>query len=125
MTKNLMQKWGEECSRGCGKDYQMRSCYGHIRDLPKNSKAIDVAHGFQPTYEISEGKQHIAKALKALARQADCVYLASDDDREGKSISWHLQEALKLDDAKTKRIIFRKITKNSILNVLAERKNRP
>jgi len=101
-----------------GADYQVASCYGHIRDLPKNSKAIDVAHGFQPTYEISEGKQHIVKALKALAQQADCVYLASDDDREGESISWHLKEALKLDDAKTKRIIFREITKNAVLNSL-------
>lgn len=101
-----------------GADYKVASCYGHIRDLPKNSRAIDVAHDFQPTYEISEGKQHIVKALKALAHQADCVYLASDDDREGESISWHLKESLELNDAKTKRIVFREITKNAILNAL-------
>jgi DNA topoisomerase I len=101
-----------------GADYKVASCNGHIRDLPKSSKAIDVAHGFQPTYEISEGKQHIVKALKALAHQADCVYLASDDDREGESISWHLKEALELNDTKIKRIVFREITKNAILNAI-------
>ncbi len=101
-----------------GTDYQVASCYGHIRDLPKKGKAIDVAHGFQPTYEVSQDKQHIVKALKASAKQADCVYLASDDDREGESISWHLKEALELHDNKIKRIVFREITKHAILNAL-------
>ncbi|MCU0318112.1 MAG: type I DNA topoisomerase [Amoebophilaceae bacterium] len=101
-----------------GTDYQVASCYGHIRDLPKKGKAIDVAHGFQPTYEVSQDKQHIVTALKASAKQADCVYLASDDDREGESISWHLKEALELNDAKIKRIVFREITKYAILNAL-------
>ena len=101
-----------------GADYQVASCYGHIRDLPKKGKAIDVAHGFQPTYEVSQDKQHIVKALKASAKQADCVYLASDDDREGESISWHLKEALELHDTKIKRIVFREITKYAILNAL-------
>ena len=101
-----------------GPDYKVASCNGHIRDLPKRGKAIDVAHGFQPTYEISEDKQHIVKTLKVLAHQADLVYLASDDDREGESISWHLKEALELDDAQTRRIVFREITKNAILNAL-------
>jgi DNA topoisomerase I len=101
-----------------GTDYQVASCYGHIRDLPKKGKAIDVAHGFQPTYEVSQDKQHIVKALKASAKQADCVYLASDDDREGESISWHLKEALGLHDNKIKRIVFREITKYAILNAL-------
>ena len=101
-----------------GADYKVASCNGHIRDLPKNSKAIDVANGFQPTYEIREGKQPIVKTLQALAHQADCVYLASDDDREGESISWHLKEALALNEAKTRRIVFREITKNAILNAL-------
>jgi DNA topoisomerase I len=98
-----------------GVEYKVASCSGHIRDLPKSDKAIDIAHGFQPTYEISEDKRHIVKTLKALAHQADCVYLASDDDREGESISWHLKEALELDDARTKRIVFREITKSAIL----------
>ena len=101
-----------------GADYQVASCYGHIRDLPKNGRAVDVAHGFQPTYEISEDKQPIVKALKALAQQVDYVYLASDDDREGESISWHLKEALELSDDKTHRIVFQEITKKAILNAL-------
>jgi DNA topoisomerase I len=101
-----------------GTDYQVASCYGHIRDLPKKGKAIDVANGFQPTYEVSKDKQHIVKALRFSAKQADCVYLASDDDREGESISWHLKEALELNDTKIKRIVFREITKNAILNAI-------
>ncbi len=101
-----------------GSDYKVASCNGHIRDLPKNNKAIDIAHGFRPTYEISKDKQPIVKTLKALAHQSDYVYLASDDDREGESISWHLKEALALNDAQTRRIVFREITKNAVLNAL-------
>ena len=101
-----------------GADYQVASSNGHIRDLPKSSQAIDVQQKFQPTYEISEGKQQLVKELKSLAQQADRVYLASDDDREGESISWHLKEALELDDHKTRRIVFREITKNAILNAI-------
>mmetsp|Transcript_16846 Transcript_16846/g.38835 ORF Transcript_16846/g.38835 Transcript_16846/m.38835 type:complete len:775 (+) Transcript_16846:995-3319(+) len=101
-----------------GADYRVASCYGHIRDLPKSNKAIDIANGFQPTYEISEDKRSVVKTLKTLARQADYVYLASDDDREGESISWHLQEALELHTTKTRRIVFREITKHAILHAL-------
>ena len=101
-----------------GADYQVASCNGHIRDLPKSGRAIDTSQGFQPTYEVSKDKQPIVKELKALAQQADCVYLASDDDREGESISWHLKEALELSDKKIRRIVFREITKQAILNAL-------
>ncbi|MEL6153033.1 MAG: DNA topoisomerase, partial [Bacteroidota bacterium] len=101
-----------------GPDYRVVSCYGHIRDLPKSGQAIDVTHGFQPTYEISEDKRHVVKELKQLAKKAEQVYLASDDDREGESISWHLKEALALNDAQTRRIVFREITKNAILDAL-------
>ena len=101
-----------------GADYKVVSCYGHIRDLPKSGQAIDVDHGFQPTYEISEDKRHIVRELKQLVQKADQVYLASDDDREGESISWHLKEALSLNDVQTSRIVFREITKNAILNAL-------
>ena len=101
-----------------GADYRVVSCYGHIRDLPKSGQAIDVVRGFQPTYEISEDKRHVVRELKQLAAKADQVYLASDDDREGESISWHLKEALALNDAQTRRIVFREITKNAILNAL-------
>ncbi|MHA7878082.1 MAG: type I DNA topoisomerase [Bacteroidota bacterium] len=101
-----------------GANYKVASCNGHIRDLPKNSKAIDIEHGFRPTYEISKDKQPLVKTLKTLAHQSERVYLASDDDREGESISWHLKEALELNDAQTRRIVFREITKNAVLNAL-------
>lgn len=101
-----------------GKDYEVASCNGHVRDLPKSNKAIDVAQGFQPTYEISAGKQQVVKALKERAHSAEQIYLASDDDREGEAISWHLKEALALNDTKTRRIVFREITKNAILNAI-------
>lgn len=101
-----------------GADYKVASSNGHIRDLPKSGQAIDIQHGFQPTYEITEGKQQLVRELKSLAKKADCVYLASDDDREGESISWHLKEALELNDSKIRRIVFREITKNAVLNAI-------
>ncbi len=101
-----------------GKDYVVKSSYGHVRDLPKGDKAIDIENGFKPTYEISSDKKDIIKELKKLTKDAETVYLASDDDREGEAISWHLQEALKLDQDRTKRIVFREITKNAILSAI-------
>lgn len=106
-----------------GSGYVVASCNGHIRDLPKNNRAIDVAHGFQPTYEIYKEKRPIVESLKALAHQADYVYLASDDDREGESISWHLKEVLELNNEKTKRIVFREITKDAIVNAIKHPRN--
>ncbi|ELR72414.1 DNA topoisomerase I [Fulvivirga imtechensis AK7] len=101
-----------------GKDYKVASSYGHVRDLPKGDKAIDIQHGFKPTYEISADKKEVVKQLKKLVKDAETIYLASDDDREGEAISWHLKEALKLDDAKTRRIVFREITRNAIENAI-------
>jgi DNA topoisomerase-1 len=101
-----------------GKDFEVTSSNGHVRDLPKHNKAIDVNQDFQPTYEISKGKQQLIKELKKRANSAQKVYLASDDDREGEAISWHLKEALELADSKTQRIVFREITKNAILNAI-------
>ncbi|MCS6822298.1 MAG: type I DNA topoisomerase [Microscillaceae bacterium] len=101
-----------------GKDFIVKSSFGHVRDLPKNDKAIDIQNGFKPTYEISEDKKEIVNDLKKLANQAEVIWLASDDDREGEAISWHLKEALNLEDAKTRRIVFREITKNAILNAI-------
>ncbi|MEP1782887.1 type I DNA topoisomerase [Reichenbachiella sp.] len=97
-----------------GKDYKVASSYGHVRDLQKGNNAIDIENGFQPTYEISKDKKDVIRDLKKLAKGAETIYLASDDDREGEAISWHLQEALKLDKSKTKRIVFHEITKNAI-----------
>lgn len=101
-----------------GKDFEVKSSYGHVRDLPKDDSAIDIDNGFAPTYEISKDKKEVVKELKKLAKGAEMIYLASDDDREGEAISWHLAEALDLDDAKTRRIVFREITKNAIQNAI-------
>lgn len=97
-----------------GKDFKVASSYGHVRDLPKGDKAIDIKNRFKPTYEVSPDKKEVIKTLKSLVKDADTIYLASDDDREGEAISWHLKEVLKLNDGNTKRIVFREITKNAI-----------
>jgi len=101
-----------------GKDFKVTSSMGHIRDLPKGSGAIDLENNFEPTYEISPDKKEIISKLKKLSEDAEMVYLASDEDREGEAISWHLKEALDLSDAKTRRIVFTEITKKAILNSL-------
>jgi DNA topoisomerase-1 len=101
-----------------GKDFKVTSSYGHIRDLPKGDKAIDIEHGFLPTYVVNSDKKEVIKELKKLAKEAETIYLASDDDREGEAISWHLKETLNLTDANTKRIVFREITKNAIINAI-------
>lgn len=101
-----------------GKDFKVASSMGHVRDLPKGGDAIDIKNGYEPTYEISPDKKEIIEQLKKLANDADMVYLASDDDREGEAISWHLKEVLDLNDAKTRRIVFTEITKKAILNAL-------
>ena len=101
-----------------GKDYKVVSSYGHVRDLPKGDKAIDIKNRFKPTYEVTPDKKEVIKNLKSLAKDAETVYLASDDDREGEAISWHLKEVLKLNDENTKRIVFREITKNAITRAI-------
>jgi len=101
-----------------GKDFVVKSSYGHVRDLPKGDKAIDIENNFKPSYEVSADKKDLVAQLKKLAKEADVVWLATDDDREGEAISWHLKEALDLNDAKTRRIVFREITKNAILNAI-------
>ncbi|GAB4489347.1 MAG: type I DNA topoisomerase [Raineya sp.] len=101
-----------------GKDFTVRSSYGHIRDLPEKGIGIDISKQFTPTYEVSTDKLSLVKELKKMAKEAEVVWLATDDDREGEAISWHLKEALDLKDAKVKRIVFREITKNAILNAI-------
>jgi len=101
-----------------GQDFTVKSSFGHVRDLPKGNNAIDIEHGFKPTYEISEDKVQLVKELKKLADQSDVVWLATDDDREGEAISWHLSEALHLKADKTKRIVFREITKKAITEAI-------
>ena len=101
-----------------GKDYKVASSYGHVRDLPKGDKAIDVKNRFKPTYEVTPDKKEVIKNLKSLVKDAETIYLASDDDREGEAISWHLKEVLNLKDSNTKRIVFREITKNAIIKAI-------
>ncbi len=97
-----------------GSDYQVESSYGHIADLPSKEIGVDVLNGFKPKYEISSDKKALVTKLKGLAKNAEMVWLASDEDREGEAISWHLAEELKLDKNKTKRIVFHEITKTAI-----------
>lgn len=101
-----------------GKDFQVESSYGHIADLPSKEIGVDVLNGFKPKYEVSSDKKALVKKLKELSKSAEVVWLASDEDREGEAISWHLAEELKLDKAKTKRIVFHEITKNAILKAI-------
>lgn len=101
-----------------GKDFTVASSMGHVRDLPKGGNAIDIENDFEPTYEISPDKKEVIAKLKKLAKEAEMVYLASDEDREGEAISWHLKEVLDLKDARTRRIVFTEITKKAILNAL-------
>jgi DNA topoisomerase-1 len=101
-----------------GKDFLVKSCYGHIRDLGKSDLSIDLANNYAPRYEVSADKKQIISELGKLAKDAETVWLASDEDREGEAISWHLYEALKLDALKTKRIVFHEITKPAILKAI-------
>jgi len=100
-----------------GKDFEVSSCMGHIRDLPKKGMGIDL-ETFTPTYEVSPDKKKIVTELKQRAKNSEIVWLASDEDREGEAIAWHLSETLKLKDEKTKRIVFHEITKNAILKAV-------
>lgn len=101
-----------------GKDFKVASSYGHVRDLPKGDKAIDIKNNFKPTYEVTPDKKEVIKELKKLVKDSETIYLASDDDREGEAISWHLKEVLKLKEDNTKRIVFREITKNAITKAI-------
>lgn len=98
-----------------GKDFLVKSSIGHIRDLPKKGgMAIDIENGFAPTYEVSADKKKVVDELSKLSKKSEVVWLATDEDREGEAIAWHLQEALKLKAEKTKRIVFNEITKSAI-----------
>ena len=102
-----------------GKGFTVKSSFGHIRDLEKKDLGVDIEHNFQPKYEISADKKMVVKELKALAKEAKTVWLASDEDREGEAIAWHLFEVLKLKPENTKRIVFHEITKDAILYAIA------
>ena len=118
MSKNLVivesPAKAKTIERFLGKDYLVKSSFGHVRDLPKKTLSIDVERGFVPTYEITSDKKKIIKELSELSSSAEVVWLASDEDREGEAISWHLVETLKLNSEKTRRIAFHEITKAAI-----------
>ncbi|TCK67269.1 DNA topoisomerase I [Winogradskyella wandonensis] len=97
-----------------GKDFKVESSFGHIADLPSKELGVDVEGDFKPKYQVSKDKKDIVKKLKDLAQKAEIVWLASDEDREGEAIAWHLAESLGLDKEKTKRIVFHEITKSAI-----------
>jgi len=101
-----------------GKDFKVLSSFGHVRDLPKKGLNIDVANKFKPTYAISPDKTKVIKELKSAVAKSDQVWLASDEDREGEAIAWHLATALKLDIKTTKRIVFHEITKTALERAL-------
>jgi DNA topoisomerase-1 len=122
MSKNLVivesPAKAKTIEKYLGPNYKVSSSYGHISDLPKKEIGIDFENNFKPKYIISNDKKDVVKELKKQASQADTVWLASDEDREGEAIAWHLYESLKLDKTKTKRIVFREITKNAILKAI-------
>lgn len=101
-----------------GEHYTVKSSFGHIRDLSKKNLGIDTTNDFEPEYIVSDEKKKVVSELKAAVKKAKTVWLASDEDREGEAIAWHLQETLHLDPAKTKRIVFHEITKNAILHAI-------
>ena len=97
-----------------GKDFRVMSSYGHVRDLPRKGLSVDVENRFEPTYEVSAEKKKVIAELKKAVKQASLVWLASDEDREGEAIAWHLEEVLGLDESNTRRIVFHEITKPAI-----------
>ncbi|MEW7290225.1 type I DNA topoisomerase [Aquimarina sp. 2304DJ70-9] len=101
-----------------GKDYTVASSFGHIADLPSKELGVDVDGDFKPKYIVSKDKKDVVKKLKDLSKKAEMVWLASDEDREGEAIAWHLAETLKLDEKRTRRIVFHEITKNAILKAI-------
>src|SRR3954462_5330345 len=101
-----------------GNDFQVNSCYGHIRDLEKSGMGIDINNDFEPRYTVPDDKKKVVNELRSLAKKSDEVWLATDEDREGEAISWHLCEVLGLDPRSTKRIVFHEITKPAILKAV-------
>ena len=103
-----------------GSNYKIEASVGHVRDLPKSELGIDLEHDFEPKYITIRGKGELLAKLRKEVKTADKVYLATDPDREGEAISWHLMYALKLDDKKARRITFNEITKNAVKKSIKE-----
>ena len=122
MAKNLVivesPAKAKTIERFLGKDFSVKSSFGHVRDLSKKDLSVDKTKGFVPNYEIPADKKKTIAELKKAAKSAEIVWLATDEDREGEAISWHLVQALKLDESNTKRIVFHEITKHAILEAI-------
>jgi DNA topoisomerase-1 len=122
MSKNLIivesPAKAKTINKFLGSDYVVTSCYGHIRDLPDSGLNIDIENGFEPNYVVSEDKEKVIKELKKLAKGCDEIYLATDEDREGEAISWHLCDVLKLNPKKAKRITYTEITKEAVVHAV-------
>src|SRR5947208_5810954 len=117
MAKNLVivesPAKAKTINKFIGKDYIVKASVGHVRDLPKSELGVDE-ETFEPTYEILEGKQKVVSELKAAAKKADTIYIASDPDREGEAIGWHIMNLLGGDSKKVRRILFHEITKKAV-----------
>jgi len=126
MSKNLVivesPAKAKTIQKYLGKDFEVKSSFGHIRDLPKKGMGINL-ETFSPDYEVSPDKKKLVTELKAAVKKADIVWLASDEDREGEAIAWHLAQELKLKDDNTRRIVFHEITKNAILKAIENPRN--
>ena len=122
MSKNLVivesPAKAKTIEKFLGKDFKVASSFGHISDLPSKELGIDVEGDFKPNYQVSSDKKDVVKNLLNLSKKAECVWLASDEDREGEAIAWHLAETLNLDRSKAKRIVFSEITKSAILKAI-------
>lgn len=124
MSKNLVivesPAKAKTIEKFLGADFTVKSCNGHVRDLDPKNLSIDIENNFEPEYQVLKEKQSLIKELTLLSKKAETVWLATDEDREGEAISWHLAQLLKLNIEKTKRIVFHEITKNAILNAIAQ-----
>ncbi|PKP39755.1 MAG: DNA topoisomerase I, partial [Bacteroidetes bacterium HGW-Bacteroidetes-13] len=122
MSKNLVivesPAKAKTIEKFLGSDFKVVSSFGHISDLPLRDIGVDVEKNFKPKYVVSDDKKEVVKKLKELSGKAEMIWLASDEDREGEAIAWHLSETLKLKPEKTKRIVFNQITKNAILKAI-------
>ena len=130
MSKNLVivesPAKAKTIEKFLGSDFHVLSSQGHIRDIEpigKNSMGIDFAHGYAPNYVIDDNKQHLVEQLRREVSKSDTVWLASDEDREGEAIAWHLQEVLNLTKKDTKRIVFHEITKSAIQEAILHPRN--
>jgi len=124
MTRNLLivesPAKAKTIEKILGKDFRVKSSFGHIRDLPKKNMGIDISNSFAPQYEITPDKKKVVKALKDEMKLSETIWLATDEDREGEAIAWHLCEVLGLDVRNTKRIAFREITKDAVIKAIGQ-----